>query len=76
MSTDYHLKRARLKKRRRIGCGSKNKRLCFVTSTHWTHPKRHVIAMRAQIAAEKMAAFNNAFCGSSGGHEASGGGEI
>jgi hypothetical protein len=23
-----------------------------------------------------MAAFNNAFCGSSGGHEASGGGEI
>ena len=38
--------------------------------------KTYVIAMRAQIAAEKMAAFNNAFGGSSGGHEASGGGEI
>ena len=38
--------------------------------------KTYVIAMRAQIAAEKMAAFNNAFGGSNGGHEASGGGEI
>ncbi|EES04596.1 hypothetical protein BDA96_04G062100 [Sorghum bicolor] len=35
--------------------------------------KTYVIAMRAQIAAEKKAAFNNAFVGSSGGHEASGG---
>jgi hypothetical protein len=36
--------------------------------------KAYVIAMRAQIAAEKMVAFNNnAFGGSSrGGHEASG----
>jgi hypothetical protein len=32
--------------------------------------------MGAQIAAEKMAAFNNTFGGSSGGHEASGGGEF
>ena len=38
--------------------------------------KTYVIAMRAQIAAQKMAAFNSAFAGSSGGHEASGGGEI
>ena len=38
--------------------------------------KTYVIAMRAQIAAQKMVAFNNAFAGSSGGHEASGGGEI
>ena len=33
-----------------------------------------MIAMRAQIAAQKMAAFNSAFADSSGGHEASGGG--
>jgi hypothetical protein len=38
--------------------------------------KTYVIAMRAQIAAEKMAAFNSAFGGSNGGHEASGGGEF
>ena len=38
--------------------------------------KAYVIATRAQIAAQKMVAFNNAFAGSSGGHEASGGGEI
>ena len=38
--------------------------------------KTYVIATRAQIAAQKMVAFNNAFAGSSGGHEASGGGEI
>jgi len=38
--------------------------------------KTYVIVMRAQIAAQKMAAFNSAFAGSSGGHEASGGGEI
>jgi hypothetical protein len=38
--------------------------------------KTYVIAMRAQIAAKKMAAFNNTFGGSSGGHEASGGGEF
>jgi hypothetical protein len=38
--------------------------------------KTYVIAMRAQIAAEKMAAFNSAFGGSSGGHKASGGGEF
>jgi hypothetical protein len=35
--------------------------------------KTYVIAMRAQIAAEKKAAFNSAFGGSSGGHEAIGG---
>lgn len=35
--------------------------------------KTYVIAMRAQIAAEKMAAFNSAFGGSSEGHDASGG---
>ncbi|CAD6251733.1 unnamed protein product [Miscanthus lutarioriparius] len=33
--------------------------------------KTYLIVMRAQIAAEKKAAFNNAFGGSSGGHEAS-----
>ena len=38
--------------------------------------KTYLIVMRAQIAAEKKAAFTNAFGGSSGGHEASGGGEI
>jgi hypothetical protein len=38
--------------------------------------KTYVIAMRAQIAAEKMAAFNSAFGGSSGGYEPSGGGEF
>ncbi|KAG0542896.1 hypothetical protein BDA96_02G143300 [Sorghum bicolor] len=38
--------------------------------------KTYVIAMRAQIVAEKMTSFNNAFGGSSVGHEASGGGEI
>ena len=35
--------------------------------------KTYVIAMRAQIAAEKMTAFNSAFGGSSEGHDASGG---
>ena len=32
--------------------------------------------MRAQIAAEEMAAFNSTFGGSSGGYEASGGGDF
>lgn len=35
-----------------------------------------VIATRAQIVAKKMAVFNNAFSGSSGGHETCVGGVV